>query len=147
MAMLTSMNASDLFTTFTVPTVRKLRAHNVRPTRQRVQIGCLLFHGADIHVSPDQLVSMLESHDIQMSLGTVYNTLRQFADAGLIKEVAGMGDRLVYDTNLSSHHHFVDVDTGELIDIDAANMQLNDLPHPPKGFILDGVDITIRIRR
>ena len=112
-----------------------------------MQIGCLLFHGADIHVSPDQLVSMLESHDIQMSLGTVYNTLRQFADAGLIKEVAGMGDRLVYDTNLSSHHHFVDVDTGELIDIDAANMQLNDLPHPPKGFILDGVDITIRIRR
>ena len=106
--MLTDMDSQDLFTSFTLPTVRKLRAHNVRPTRQRVQIGCLLFQGANIHISPDQLVSMLQSHNVQMSLGTVYNTLRQFAEAGLIKEVGGMGDRLIYDTNLSSHHHFLD---------------------------------------
>lgn len=147
MAMLRPMIRDDLFARHTVPTVQKLRSHDVRPTRQRVQIGCLLFHGADKHVSPDQLVTMLQEHEIYMSLGTVYNTLRQFSEAGLITEVAGMGDRLVYDTNLSSHHHFLDVDTGELIDIDADNLQLNGLPHLPGGFSLDGVDITIRIKR
>lgn len=147
MAMLSGMKNHDPFVKQTLPTVQKLRAHNVRPTRQRVQIGCLLFHGGNKHVSPDQLVLMLKEFGIHMSLGTIYNTLRQFCDAGLLNEVAGMGDRLVYDTNLTSHHHFMDVDTGELIDIDAETIQLNDVPTPPQGFHFEGVDVTIRIKR
>ena len=119
----------------------------MRPTRQRMQIGCLLFDGTDKHFSPDQVASSIEAQGIHMSLGTIYNTLRQFADAGLIKELQGVGDRLVYDTNLSSHHHFLDVETGALTDIDSSDLRVHDLPDLPNGFALDAVDVTIRIRK
>ena len=130
-----------------VATTQLLRQKGMRPTRQRVQIGCLLFDGSNKHVSPDQVAQLIEAQNIHMSLGTIYNTLRQFAESGLLREVNGLGDKLIYDTNLSSHHHFMDVETGALIDINSSEIGVDNLPDLPDGFALDGVDVMIKIRK
>ena len=126
---------------------KRLRRHGLRPTRQRIRLASQLLDGQDRHVSPDDVYDQLKSGPDKLSRGTVYNTLRQFCDAGLLSEVHGAGDTLIYDTNLHDHHHFLNVDTGELTDIDTGSVQLGRLPALPDGYVLDAVELTIRIRK
>lgn len=127
--------------------IQMLRQHGLRPTRQRVDIARLLLCGGNRHVSPDSIYEELKAGCGRVAIGTVYNTLRQFCDAGLLKELHGVGDRLVYDTNTSHHHHFLDTDTGQLVDIDSRDMRVQNLPDLPSGYDLDAVEVTIRISR
>ena len=129
------------------PIAARLRRHGLRPTRQRIRLASLLLDGQDRHVSPDDVYEQLKSGPDKLSRGTVYNTLRQFCDAGLLSEVHGGGDKLVYDTNLHEHHHFLNVETGELTDIHTGAVQLGHLPELPDGYRLDAVELTIRIRK
>ena len=127
--------------------IARLRRHGLRPTRQRVRLASLLLDGRDRHVRPDVIYDQLKSDPEKLSRGTVYNTLRQFCDVGLLTEVHGVGDTLVYDTNLNDHHHFLKVETGELMDIQHEKVQIKQLPELPKGYALDAVELTIRIRK
>ena len=127
--------------------VARLRRHGLRPTRQRIRMASLLLDGQDRHVSPEDVYEKLKCGPDKLSRGTVYNTLRQFCDAGLLSEVHGAGDTLVYDTNLHEHHHFLNVDTGELTDIDTGSVHMAQLPTLPDGYVLDAVELTIRIRK
>ncbi len=137
----------DMTAEFTDDIAARLRQHGLRPTRQRIRLASLLLDGQDRHVSPDDVYDKLKRSPDKMSRGTVYNTLRQFCDAGLVSEVHGGGDTLVYDTNLHEHHHFLNVDTGELTDIHTGSVQLGQLPELPDGYVLDAVELTIRIRK
>ena len=125
----------------------RLRQHGLRPTRQRVRLASLLLDGQDRHVRPDEFYEQLKTGPERLSRGTVYNTLRQFCNAGLLSEVHGVGDTLVYDTNLQEHHHFLNVDTGELTDIQHDMLQIRKLPNIPEGFKMDVIELTIRIRK
>ncbi len=125
----------------------RLRQHGLRPTRQRVRLASLLLDGQDRHVRPEDVYVQLKSGPEKLSRGTVYNTLRQFCDAGLLSEVHGVGDTLVYDTNLRDHHHFLNVETGELTDIRQDTVQIGQLPDLPAGYAMDAVELTIRIRK
>ena len=125
----------------------RLRRHGLRPTRQRVRLASLLLDGQNRHVSPDDIFDQLKSGSEKLSRGTVYNTLRQFCDAGLLNEVHGVGDTLVYDTNLREHHHFLNSETGELMDIQHDKVQIKQLPDLPEGYAMDAVELTIRIRK
>ena len=127
--------------------VVRLRRHGLRPTRQRIRLASLLLDGKDRHVSPEDVYEQLKCGADKLSRGTVYNTLRQFCDAGLLSEVHGGGDTLVYDTNLHEHHHFLNVDTGELTDIHTGSVHMGQLPALPDGYVLDAVELTIRIRK
>ena len=125
----------------------RLRRHGLRPTRQRVRLASLLLDGQNRHVRPDEIYDRLKSGPEKLSRGTVYNTLRQFCNAGLLKKVHGVGDTLVYDTNLHDHHHFLNTETGELIDIQHDKVQIKQLPDLPEDYALDAVELTIRIRK
>lgn len=125
----------------------RLRRHGLRPTRQRVRLASLLLDGQNRHVRPDDIYEQLKSGPAKLSRGTVYNTLRQFCNAGLLSEVNGVGDTLVYDTNLQEHHHFLNVETGELSDIQHDKVQIRQLPELPEGYAMDAVELTIRIRK
>lgn len=125
----------------------RLRRHGLRPTRQRVRLASLLLDGQDRHVRPDDIYDQLKSSPEKLSRGTVYNTLRQFCDAGLLKKVHGVGDTLVYDTNLHDHHHFLNVETGELTDIQHHKVQIRQLPDLPEDYAMDTVELTIHIRK
>lgn len=123
----------------------RLRAHGVRPTAQRVDIGMLIL-AEPCHLSAEQLISKLRAAGSGISKATVYNTLNLFARQGLVREVAVDPSRLFYDSTNNGHHHFYNEDTGELIDIDAEQVELGAFPQPPAGTDATSVELVIRVR-
>jgi Fur family iron response transcriptional regulator len=122
-----------------------MRGHGILPTQQRMMIAKVLFE-QHRHFSADQVMRQVNSDSDQVSKATVYNTLGLFARHGLVREVIVDPSRIFYDTNTSPHHHFYNVDTGELLDIDTDRLTIGDLPALPGGTVADGVDIIIRVR-
>lgn len=124
----------------------RLRRSGLRPTRQRLALARLLFEAGDRHVTAEQLHSEAEAAGVPVSLATVYNTLHQFTDGGLLREVVVEAGRSYFDTNTGRHHHFFDVGTGTLIDIPGDEISIGALPAPPPGTEIERVDLVIRIR-
>ena len=122
-----------------------LRAHGILPTQQRVMIARVLFAGHH-HFSADQVLREVNTGEEHVSKATVYNTLGLFARNGLVREVIVDPSRVFYDPNTDHHHHFYNVDTGELQDIDSGSITIGDLPELPAGTSSAGVDVIIRLR-
>jgi Fur family iron response transcriptional regulator len=123
-----------------------LKAKGLRTTRQRIALAKLLFEtGADRHLTAEQLHDEVLGQAIRVSLATVYNTLHQFTDAGLLREVVVDPGRSYFDTNTTEHHHFYFEDTGRLQDIAAEAVELACLPRPPDGARVRRVDVIIRL--
>jgi len=122
-----------------------LKAHGVMPTQQRLMIARVLFERHQ-HLSADQILGRVNSERDRVSKATVYNTLGLFARKGLVREVIVDPMRVFYDTNTSDHHHFYNVDTGELQDIEASSLECSDLPELPEGTVAAGVNIIVRVR-
>lgn len=127
------------------PIVERLRCAGLRPTRQRVLLAELLFSKGDRHVSAEMLHSEVIAVGEQVSLATVYNTLHQFTDAGLLRELAIDGSKAFFDTNVSNHNHFFIEDRGELIDIHGENIRVDGLPEPPQGMRISHIDVVVRL--
>ena len=127
--------------------VDTLRGAGLRPTRQRLSLARLLFDGEDRHVTAEQLHSQAERDGVRVSLATVYNTLHQFTDAGLLREVVVEAGRSYFDTNTQGHHHFFEAETGRLIDIPADQISIGALPSAPAGAEIDRVDLIVRVRK
>lgn len=125
--------------------IELLTRHDIQPTLQRLEIAQALF-ARDMHLSADEVLKLVNQDSPRVSKATVYNTLGLFAAKGLIREVIVDPSRVFYDPNTCDHHHFYNVDTGELMDIDADQLALMNLPAPPAGTVADGVDVIIRIR-
>lgn len=123
----------------------KLREHGVKPTPQRIEIGMVLL-AKPCHLSADQLLSWLREQGSSVSKATVYNTLHLFSRRGIVREVALDPSRLVYDSTTSFHHHFYNVDTGELTDIDPSGIAITGLPELPDGTVTDSVELIVRLR-
>jgi len=123
----------------------ELRAHGITPTQQRVDIARILFVRPQ-HLSAEQVLSIVNQDGQVVSKATIYNTLNLFARKGLVREVIVDPSKVFYDSNTSNHHHFFNIDTGELMDIDSSELKLDQLPNLPQGTEADGVDIIIRVR-
>jgi len=126
--------------------VNRLRRVGLRPTRQRLALAHLLFDGEDRHLTAEQLHDEAVAASVQVSLATVYNTLHQFCDAGLLREVVVEPGRSYFDTNTSDHHHFFFADRGILHDIPADELNIGRLPAAPAGASIERVDVIIRVR-
>ena len=130
------------------PTIlSRLRGAGLRPTRQRLALAGLLFDGDARHVTAEQLHDEAVAAVIPVSLATVYNTLHQFTNAGLLREVVVEPGRSYFDTNIDDHHHFFCESTGMLQDIPGAAVMVGQLPHAPAGTEISRVDVIIRVRR
>ena len=125
----------------------KLRAAGLRPTRQRLSLGALLFDGQDRHVTAEMLHEQAIRASVPVSLATVYNTLHQFTHAGLLREVAVDGAKSYFDTNTSDHHHFYVEDESRLIDIEGGSITVAGLPQAPAGMDITHIDVVVRVRR
>lgn len=123
----------------------RLRAAGLRPTRQRLALARLLFDGCDRHISAEQLHSEALGNNIRVSLATVYNTLHQFTDAGLLREIVVDAGRSYFDTNTSDHHHFFFEKSGKLCDIPAEMVGLTKIPAAPDGFNISRVEVIVRV--
>ena len=124
----------------------RLRAAGLRPTRQRVALARLLLEGSDRHITAEQLHGEAVAAAIPVSLATVYNTLHQFTDAGLMREVVVEPGRSYFDTNTADHHHFFCEATSRLQDIPGECLSVSGLPHPPVGTEIRRIDVVIRVR-
>ncbi len=122
-----------------------LARHHIAPTQQRRQIAEILFARPQ-HLCADQVLARVNQNGAVASKATVYNTLGLFARKGLVREVIVDPSKVFYDSNTSAHHHFYNVDTGLLQDIDSQELSLQGLPMLPEGVELDGVDIIVRVR-
>jgi Fur family iron response transcriptional regulator len=123
-----------------------LRDSGLRPTRQRMALADILFANGNRHVSAEQLHEEALRARVPVSLATVYNTLHQFTEAGLLREVAVDGSKTYFDTNTSDHHHFFLEDENRVVDIPGDGVSIDNLPMAPEGMEIVRVDVVVRIR-
>ena len=126
--------------------LERLRAVGLRPTRQRLALARLLIESGDRHITAEQLHGEAAGADIRVSLATVYNTLHQFTEAGLLREVVVEPGRSYFDTNTTDHHHFFCEANGRLQDIPGETVVVSGFPLPPLGTEICRVDVIIRVR-
>ncbi len=122
-----------------------LKEAGLRLTRQRQMLAALLFDGQHKHVTAEQLHAAACKRRVPVSLATVYNTLHQFTDAGLLRKVVVGQDCVYFDTNTAAHHHFFDEETAQLTDVPASAVGIATLPPPPAGRKVRQVDVMIRL--
>jgi len=121
---------------------------SLRPTRQRVILAQrLIGDGQNRHVTAESLFAASNDNGVKVSLATVYNTLRAFCDAGLMREITVDGAKSYFDTNMTDHAHFYWEDTFELVDAPADQLKISLLPDVPAGAEIAKVDVVIRLRR
>lgn len=124
-----------------------LREVGLRPTRQRMALGWLLFARGDRHLTAEMLFDEAVKARAPVSLATIYNTLHQFTEAGLLREIAVDGSKTYFDTNLADHHHFIVEGETTVFDIPGAEVAVGPLPQAPDGFEVARVDVVVRLRR
>jgi Fur family iron response transcriptional regulator len=125
----------------------RLGKHGLRPTRQRMLLGWLLFGRGHRHVSAEELYDEATRARAHLSLATVYNTLRQFSEAGLIRQVPTGGGKAFFDTNPEEHHHYLAEGEDRMWDAPADAVPLAGKPVAPDGYEVAGVDVIVRLRK
>ena len=124
---------------------RTLAARDITPTPQRVEIARILLARPQ-HLSAEQVLSALKEGELAVSKATVYNTLGLLAEKGLLREVIVDSSKVFYDSNCSDHHHFYDVDSCTLTDIDAGRVVIDGLPEVPGEKVVERIDVIVRVR-
>ncbi len=123
-----------------------LRRAGLRPTRQRIALGEILFSKGDRHISAEVLFEEARHAGVPVSLATIYNTLHQFTGAGLLRAISVDTTRTYFDTNTGDHHHFFLESSEEVIDMPDGFIRVENLPEPPDGFEISRVDVIVRVR-
>ena len=126
-------------------TLSLLARRGIRPTKIRKAIAGLLFDGHNKHVTVDDVIDMARTAQIKTSVASVYNTLNQFAAAGLLRRVTVEQGKAFFDTNLTDHHHFFFEDEDRLEDIPAGSLKVSGLPELPEGRTIKSIDVTVRL--
>jgi Fur family transcriptional regulator, iron response regulator len=124
-----------------------LRDVGLRPTRQRMALGWILFAKGDRHLTAEMLYEEASKAKVPVSLATVYNTLHQFTEVGLLRQVAVDGSKTYFDTNVSEHHHFYVEGENALVDIPNAETIVGKMPAAPDGFEIARIDVVVRLKR
>jgi Fur family iron response transcriptional regulator len=122
-----------------------LLQHDVSPTTQRIEIATALLSHAQ-HISADEILNKVNCAKNKVSKATIYNTLGLFVRRGLVRELLVDAEKVVYDSNTTFHHHFYNVDTGELTDISAEDVPLATVPYLPSGTYVESVEVIIKVR-
>jgi Fur family iron response transcriptional regulator len=123
-----------------------LEQRGVRPTSQRVRVAELLLTSPR-HLTAEQILASLRQSSGRVSKATVYNTLKLFVEQGLARQIHADPERCVYDSTMSPHHHFQNLDTGEMIDIRPEDLAFAKMPPLPPGTEIADVEVVIRLRR
>jgi Fur family iron response transcriptional regulator len=126
--------------------VQHLHQHGLKPTEQRVRIAEILL-AAPTHMTAEQILAAVRRNGERVSKATVYNTLKVLAQRGLVRQIHLDPERCVYDSTRVPHHHFHDLETGELRDIDPSEIEFSRFPSLPEGMEAEAVEVVIRLRK
>ena len=125
--------------------LEKFEHYGIAPTPQRLKIAEILLAKPQ-HLSAEQILERLRESGGAVSKATVYNTLNLFGEHGLVKELSVDPERRYYDSSNVPHHHFYNVDTCELTDIEEHDVRFSALPELPEGTESHGVEVLIKVR-
>jgi len=125
---------------------RELDSRGLKPTAQRLRVASVLM-SAPAHMTAEQILDELRRRGSRVSKATVYNTLKALAQHGLVRQIHLDSERSVYDSTRVPHHHFHDIETGELVDIAPDEIAFSRFPQLPEGTEAAAVEVVIRIRR
>lgn len=123
-----------------------LERSGIRPTSQRLELAEILLT-TPRHLTAEQILTALRASAGHVSKATVYNTLNLFVARGLLRQIHADPERCVYDSTILPHHHFQNLDTGEMIDIRPEDLSFGRLPPLPEGTEIESLDLVIRVRR
>lgn len=126
--------------------VQQLHLHGLKPTHQRVRVAEILM-AAPTHMTAEQILAAIRQGGERVSKATVYNTLKVLAQRGLVRQIHLDPERSVYDSTIVPHHHFHDLETGELHDIDPDDIAFSRFPTLPEGMEAEAVEVVIRLRK
>ena len=124
---------------------KRLREVGLRKTRTRVALGSILFAKGNRHISAEMLFEEASQTGVSVSLATVYNTLHQFTEAGLLRQVAIDSSKSYFDTNNTEHQHYYLEDRH--MDIPPTDVAVGKIPVPLEGYEIARVDVVVRLRR
>ena len=122
----------------------RLKLYGLRPTRARTRIGMMLLNKPK-HLSAEQVHEKLKQKGYTISKATVYNTLNAFSECGIVREVTIDPSRTYYDSTTTPHHHFYNVDTGQLMDIASDDMSVENIPRLPDNTKIQDLEIVVKI--
>jgi Fur family iron response transcriptional regulator len=112
-----------------------------------MSLGWILFAKGDRHITAEMLYEEATKAKVPVSLATIYNTLHQFTEVGLLRQVAVEGSKAYFDTNASEHHHFFVEEANELVDIPGAEVIVDKMPTAPDGYEISRIDVVVRLRK
>ncbi|GAA4659035.1 iron response transcriptional regulator IrrA [Bartonella pachyuromydis] len=128
---------------------KRLRQNGLRPTRQRLELAYMIFSQGNRHIAAEELYEEAVRAGVPVSLATVYNTLHQFTEAGLLRIIAVEGSKTWFDTNTSDHYHFYIEGENRILDIPCDLGEapiIGNLPKPPEGMEISHVDLIVRLK-
>jgi Fur family transcriptional regulator, iron response regulator len=126
--------------------IEQLQLHGLKPTEQRVRIAEILM-SEPTHMTAEQILAAARRGGERVSKATVYNTLKALAQRGLVRQIHLDPERSVYDSTRAAHHHFHDLETGELRDIDPSDIEFSRFPTLPEGMEAEAIEVVIRLRK
>jgi Fur family peroxide stress response transcriptional regulator len=121
---------------------RLCREHSLAATHQRR----VIFHAATAargHYSAEEIYDAVRKKVPSISLATVYNNLKTFIDAGILREVSPHHGTLRVDPNLEPHHHLVCRLCKSITDIDTKFLDPLRVRRAPPGFIVEQFSVDI----
>lgn len=125
--------------------IRRLKLSPLKVTKQRRKMVELLFKNGAAHITAEQIFNEVNKKKLNISLATIYNSLNQFKEIGLLKAVKISSDKIYYDTNTKEHHHFFCQNSGTLTDINPNLVKISKLPKIPKGKSIKSIEVIINI--
>ena len=127
--------------------IEKLRSSGLRPTKQRIKICKLLFdRKKTFHFTINDLSKILKNEiSKKISLATIYNTVHSFKKKGYLKEISVNKDKSYFDTNTSNHHHFLDINTNELIDLKNEDVHNIKIKKRIPGKKINSIEVLVKI--
>ena len=123
-----------------------LRSKSLKLTKQRLLVASYLFDGHNKHVTAEDLFKTLNKSKSKISLATVYNTLHEFYKNKLINKLSINSEKIYFDTNMSSHHHFYNKEDEMLVDV-SNDLKINGLPNPPKGKKIEKIEVLVHLKK
>ena len=126
--------------------ITKLKYSKLKITQQRIELLNIMFADAENHFTPEDVHRKVKETGRSISLATVYNSLKQFTQHGILKEIRLSPDKMYFDTNLKHHHHFYDKYSGAITDVNSDKVKIQKIPEIPKGKILESVEVLINIK-
>ena len=127
--------------------IEKLRKSGLRPTKQRLQICEVLFDTEKtFHFTINDLVKIInEKLNNKISLATVYNTVHAFEKKGYLKQIPINSNQTYFDTNISDHHHFYDLNEEKLIDLENSDVGPINILRKIEGKKIKSVEVLVKL--